>query len=396
MTKDQLAWIDGQLGLLTEEGLRRQRTLRSSPQAATSSVAGETLVNFASNDYLGLAADSRVIAAAAEAMAQAGLGSGASPLVGGYSSWQKDLESELASFCGVEAALVFPCGYSANLGTVAALVGPQDAVFGDKLNHASLIDGCRLSGAYFRTFRHRDYEHLEQRLKQAARFRRRLIATDSVFSMDGDVADLVELTRLAQHYDAMLLVDEAHATGVLGPGGRGLAALQGVSRQVDVHIGTLSKALGSAGGFVAGSASLVEWLIHKARSFIYSTAGTVANQAAALAALRILKSRPCLQESLLRNADWFRHQLLDLGGNLSPAIATPIVPILLGEAQAALELSQTLRSLGFWIPAIRPPTVPPGTARLRVSLTAGHDQATLQRLLAALSQLQEAGRLDLV
>lgn len=385
VSSEPLGWIDAELSALAEAGLKRVRHPRFGLQTATIHTGGQSLVNFASNDYLGLASDDSVCQAARQAIENCGFGAGASPLVTGYTEEHHALEAELAVFYDAERALVFGSGYAANLGTIQALVGPGDAVYGDKLNHASLIDGCRLSGAYFRTYRHADPDHLAWQISRGQPARRRLIVTDSVFSMDGDTAPLPELVALAKQHDAMLLVDEAHATGVLGPKGRGLAEQLGCESGITVHVGTLSKALGASGGFVVGSERLVEWLIHKARSYVYSTATPAVIASAARVSLGIVQSQPDRRERLAQAADWLRTQLTERGWSTGPS-STQIVPILVGDAEAALALSSQLKARGYWVPAIRPPTVPLGTSRLRISLTSAHTREQLQGLLDALGR----------
>jgi 8-amino-7-oxononanoate synthase len=385
VSSEPLGWIDAELSAMAEAGLQRVRHPRVGLQTATIHTGGRSLVNFASNDYLGLASDDSVCQAAERSIENCGFGAGASPLVTGYTDEHHALEAELAAFYNAERALVFGSGYSANLGTIQALVGPGDAVYGDKLNHASLIDGCRLSGAYFRTYRHADPDHLAYQLSRGQPARRRLIVTDSVFSMDGDTAPLPALVDLADRHDAMLLVDEAHATGVLGANGRGLAEQLGCESGISVHIGTLSKALGASGGFVVGRERLIEWLIHKARSYVYSTATPAVIAAAARAALQIVRREPDRRERLATEATWFREQLTQRGWSTGPS-CTQIVPILVGEAEAAVALSSRLKSRGYWVPAIRPPTVPLGSSRLRISLTSAHTREQLQGLLDALGR----------
>ncbi len=386
MLHHPLSWIDAELASLEEKHLLRRLSMREGPQSAQLSLDGRELVNFGSNDYLALAADPRLTAAVADALAHEGWGSGASPLITGHAALHRQVEERLARFEGVEAALLFTSGFAANSGAIAALVGPGDAVFCDRKNHASLFDGCRLSRADVRVYPHGDCQGLATLLEKSAtsqKHRRRLIATDSLFSMDGDFAPLVELADLAERFDAMLLIDEAHATGVLGSRGRGVAELLGVESRVHVRIGTLSKALGSVGGFVAGSRSLVEWLANRARPYVYSTAQPAAASAAALAAIDIVESEPRRRETLLARAKSLRDELHSRGWNTG-ASASQIIPIMVGDPRRAMELSSRLRERGLWVPAIRPPTVPEGEACLRVSLTAGHTEEMIAALLAAL------------
>ena len=369
------------------EGLRRRLAVRTGRQAARLVVDGRELVNFGSNDYLGLAADPRLAAAVAEAAQQEGCGSGASPLITGYAQAHRRLEERLAEFEGTEAALLFSSGFAANTGTVAALVGPGDVVFADRKNHASLLDGCRLSRADVRVYPHCDWQRLDELLAKAGNYRRRLITTDSLFSMDGDLAPLDRLVEVAERHGAMLLVDEAHATGVFGRTGRGVAEQLGVEDRVDVRVGTLSKALGSVGGFVAGSRSLVEWLVNRARPYIFSTATPSAVAAAVLVALDIVRGEPERRQRLLARAESLRNELIAQGWKVGNS-ASQIIPLMVGEPARALELTAALRNRGFFVPAVRPPTVPQGESRLRISLTYGHTEEMVAALLQVLADMQ--------
>lgn len=326
--------------------------------------------------------------AAQAAIDQYGWGSGASPLILGHTTLHQRLAERLARFEGTEAAVVFASGFAANAGTVAALVGPGDVVFTDRNNHASLLDGCRLSRADVRTYAHADWEELERHLARRSHHRRRLILTDSLFSMDGDFAPLAELADLADRYEAMLLVDEAHATGVFGRCGRGLAEHLGVEARVPVRIGTLSKALGGVGGFVAGSRTLVDWLVNRARPYIYSTAAPAAVAAAALAAIEIVEQEPHRRTTLLERAAWLREQLVARGWDIGRS-TSQIIPIVLGEPRRAVALAAKLRERGVFVPAIRPPTVPEGQSCLRVSLSFAHTEESMERLLTALGTPRE-------
>ena len=378
-----LAWIDGELAALERQQLRRRLSVRGGPQSARLQVDGRELINFGSNDYLGLAADPRLAQAVSDAVRQEGWGSGASPLVTGHATAHQRLAQRLAEFEGTDAALVFSSGFAANAGTIAALVGPGDVVYCDRKNHASLLDGCRLSRADVRPYPHRDCRRLASLLAQSGRYRRRLITTDGLFSMDGDLAPLPELADLAERHDAMLLVDEAHATGVFGRHGRGVSEHFGVEDRVHVRIGTLSKALGSVGGFVAGSRSLIEWLLNRARSYVFSTAGPAAVAAAALAAVDIVCQEPDRRRRSLARAKELRGVLVGQGWNVG-ASASQIIPVIVGEAERAVQLSSRLRERGLFVPAIRPPTVPEGEACLRISLTAGHTEEMIGALAGAL------------
>jgi 8-amino-7-oxononanoate synthase len=384
-THHPLAWIESELAALERRGLRRRLATRTGPQTARLTIGGRELIHFSSNDYLALAADPRLASAAAAAAEQEGWGSGASPLVSGHGLAHARLEQRLAAFEGTEAALVFSSGYAANVGTVAALAGPGDVVFTDRKNHASLLDGCRLSRADVRVYPHGDWRRLDELLARGSQDRRRLIVTDSLFSMDGDLAPLAPLADLAQRHGAMLMIDEAHATGVFGGRGRGVAEHLDVDDRIPVRVGTLSKALGSIGGFVAGSRSLVEWLVNRARPYVFSTAPPPAAAAAAMAALRIVDDEPQRRQGLLARADALRKRLAEQGWNVGHS-ASQIIPLMVGEPDRAVELAAALRERGLFVPAIRPPTVPEGEACLRISLTCGHTAEMIERLVETLGK----------
>ncbi|HEX7376466.1 MAG TPA: 8-amino-7-oxononanoate synthase [Pirellulales bacterium] len=388
--RSSLAWIDQELAGLAERDLLRRTRTHTGPQAVVVEFDGREWINFGSNDYLALAGDARLAAAAKSTLDREGCGSGASPLLAGHSAALAQLETRLAEFEGAEAAVVFPSGFAANMGAIAALAGSGDAVFSDALNHASIVDGCRLSRAEVHVYPHGDWRTLEKELKQAASFRRRLIVTDGLFSMDGDLAPLGELADLAERYDAMLMVDEAHATGVLGALGRGACELAGVEDRVAVRMGTLSKALGAAGGFVCGSRALADWLINRARPYVFSTALPPPLAAAATTALEIVAAEPDRRGQVLRWAQWLRDQLTARGWRIGRS-ASQIVPLIVGDARRAMELSARLAEHGVWVPAIRPPSVPEQAARLRISVCHGHDDAMLGALLAALDAVGNAG-----
>jgi 8-amino-7-oxononanoate synthase len=352
-------------------------------------MAGRTLVNFSSNDYLGLAADPRLARAAARAARRYGCGAGASPLVSGHLPPLRALERDLARWEGAEAALVFSSGFAANLAVVGSL-GQGAVVFSDERNHASLIDGCRLSRAAVRVYRHGDANHLHDLLRREGGGARRLIVTDSVFSMDGDLAPLPDLADLAERYDCLLVIDEAHATGVLGERGRGVSELLAPPAGFDprrlVKVGTLSKALGGQGGFVCGPRLLVDWLVNHARPYVFSTALAPPAAAAARRAVALVAEEPQRRHHLRQLADLLRERLRATG---RPAGGSrcPIVPVLVGDAAAAVALSARLQERGLLVPAIRPPSVAPGTARLRISLTAGHTEEDVNRLAEALAEV---------
>ena len=390
---DPLTWIDTELARLERDGLRRRLLVREGPRGARITIAGTALIDFSSNDYLGLASDPRLAAAAGETMAAGGWGSGASPLITGRATAQAELETEIARFEGTEAALVFPSGFAANSGTIAALVGKNDVIFSDAKNHASIIDGCRLSSATCFIYPHRDCDALDQLLSQSTAKGRRLIVTDSLFSMDGNLAPIEKLVDLATDYQAMLMVDEAHATGVFGRRGRGVvehvAQQTGrvdLEQKVQIRVGTLSKALGSTGGFVSGSQKLIDWLLNRARAYAFSTAQPEAASAASRAAIHIVETAPKLRKALLKRASYFRQEASKLGWNTGDSVSQ-IVPLMVGSAKSAIEISAALQNAGFFVPAIRPPTVPPGESLLRVSLSTSHTPEMIDQLLATLAHL---------
>ncbi len=369
---------------------RRLRTI-DEVDGTRVSRAGRSLVNFASNDYLGLTEHPKLKMAAAEAAQRFGAGTGASRLLTGTLAIHSELETRLASFKQTPAALTFESGYAAALGTIPALFGQGDVIILDKLAHASLIDGARLSGAEIRVYPHNRLERLEELLNWARQKRsgaKVLIVTESIFSMDGDSCPLTEIVDLKDEFGAGLLLDEAHATGVIGPNGAGLAAACGLIGRVDIHLGTLSKAVGSSGGFIAGPADLIDVLINRARTFIYSTAPPPAAIAAAIVGLGIIASENGDQ---LRKALWRNHAELTANLNQSSPEATrsAIVPIVVGLEEQALSLSEQLAERGFLVPAVRFPTVPRGSARLRVTLSAAHQMQDVVDLREAINALHD-------
>jgi 8-amino-7-oxononanoate synthase len=370
-----------ELADLDAQGLRRNLRLVGSPQGAVIELDGRKVTNFSSNNYLGLAhhPDLRL-------PTDHGIGSGASRLIVGNLRAHRDLEAALAAFHGAPAALLFSSGYQANLGVLQALAGPEDIILSDRLNHASIIDGCRLSRARIDVYAHADPADLERRLARAGK-RRRFVVTDTVFSMDGDRAPLHELRELCDRHDAYLIADEAHATGVLGPGGRGLAAELGI--RLDVHMATLGKALGTFGAYVTGPQNLVDLLINRARSFIFTTAPPPGLAIAARAALGLVAgdSGDRLRATLHGHIALLRDGLADRGLLAPGAGTTPIFPIMIGDERRALAATQALLAQGIYAQAIRPPTVPAGTARLRITVMATHATEHIAALLAALDRL---------
>ncbi len=383
-----------QLEALRTNSLFRQLREIGSAQGACVDLAGRRLINFSSNDYLGLANEPRLRDAAIATIKEFGVGAGASRLVSGTQSPHLRLEEALARWKGTEAALSFSSGYAAAVGTLPALVTSKDVVLLDKLCHASLIDGAKLSGAILRVFPHNHLPKLKSHLEWARRKYpqgRVLIVTESVFSMDGDRAPLRELVELKRRFEAMLFVDEAHAIGVLGPGGRGLAAEEEVAGDVDVQMGTLSKALGGSGGYICGSRSLIDWLINRARSFIFSTAQPAAVAGAALAAVELINSPEGEQRRrrLWHNIEMLRSCLPSLPDAAGRARAnSAILPWIVGNEQDAVDLSRALLDEGFLAPAIRYPTVAKGSARLRITVTSAHDEAQIRAFGHAIERLR--------
>jgi 8-amino-7-oxononanoate synthase len=375
------------LAELRESGLHRRLRLVGGAQGPRVLLDGRPVLLLCSNNYLGLAGHPRVREAAAEAALRWGAGAGASRLVSGNMEPHRLLEERLAAFKGCESALLFGSGYLANIGAISALAGRGEVVFSDELNHASIVDGCRLARAETFVYRHADAEHLAWGLREAEG-RGSLIVSDGVFSMDGDVAPLGQLLSLARRYECRLMVDEAHATGALGPGGRGSVAAAGLSGEVDLVVGTLGKALGSYGAYVCASAELSEYLLNTARSFIFSTAPPPPALAAALAALELLEAEPRRVERLRRNAAALR-EALAAEGLAAGGAETQVVPLEVGEAAPTMALCERLLERGVFAQGIRPPTVPPGTSRLRFSVMATHEEAELRE---AARLAGEAGR----
>ena len=390
MPANPYAWIEESLAAIHRANWYRSVQPIQSLPGATVQLAGQTLINFASNDYLGLAGDPRLIAAAVEATQQWGTGSTGSRLLSGHRELHRQLEIALATLKQTEDALVFSSGYLANLGAIAALVGSRDLILADRYNHSSLKNGAILSGATLLNYAHCDLQDLEQTLQQhRANYRRCLILSDSVFSMDGDLCPLPALLDLAEVFECMVLVDEAHATGTLGATGAGGVEQLGCTQRPPIQVGTLSKALGSLGGYVAGSAALIDFLRNRAPSWIYTTGLSPADTAAALAALDILRQEPERRQQLWRNVVMLAEGLSQLCADeqgtsnwtLLPS-DSPILCLQVGDVATALALSQQLRQAGIFAPAIRPPTVP--TSRLRFSVMATHTESQLRCLLEAL------------
>jgi 8-amino-7-oxononanoate synthase len=387
--------LNQRLAALRKQGLQRELRRIASPQGPRVEIGGKIFLNFSSNDYLGLANDTILKEAAIEAVKQFGAGAGASRLVCGSLAPFHELEESLAAFKKTGAALTFSTGYAAAIGTICALLGKDDIIVMDKLVHACIVDAARLSGAKLRIFSHNDLNELEDILKWAGRNskadagRRKaniLVVTESIFSMDGDAAPLRETVALKEKYGAWLMVDEAHATGIIGKGGRGLADKLGVGSQIEIQMGTLGKALGSSGGYICGSRVLIDFLVNRARSFIFSTAPVPAGAAAAAAAIKFIQSKP---GDVRRNLLWRRVKQFNSKLKIqNPKLRGAILPILIGDETKTVEVAANLQKKNIFIPAIRYPTVARGQARLRVTLTAAHPAADVKQLANALTDLK--------
>lgn len=391
-----------ELAALDRQDLKRRLRDVSGAQGRKIVLDGKEVLNFCSNNYLGLADDPRLRQSAIECIQKEGIGSGASRLVCGNMAAHRELEEGIARFKGAESCLTFSAGYMANVGIISSIFGRGDMIFCDRLNHASIIDGVILSQAKFKRYPHNDMEALEEMLRSATGFRRRGIITDSVFSMDGDIAPLGKIVDIARKYDCLVMIDEAHALGVMGKNGRGLAEHFGVEDKIDIQMGTLSKAAGSFGAYCCGSKELIDLLVNKARSFIYTTAMPPAVAAAARKAVEIIRDEPALRQRLWANTDYFQKAVVAMGFNTfsssrrpdvpvrgEPNGQTPIVPIVVGESGVAVEFSKRLLGQGIFVSAIRPPTVPRNTARLRLTVTAAH---TREDLGYTLEKIEMVGR----
>ena len=384
---DKLHWLAEELHNLKEAGLyNRIRTL-DSPQGAWLRVDGRQVLNFCSNNYLGLANHPRLAQSAKQAVDQYGVGPAAVRTIAGTMYLHVQLEERMATFKGVEAAITFQSGFNANLGTIPALVGKADVIFSDELNHASIIDGSRLSGSQIVRYNHCDPADLERALEQhRSKFPRALVVTDGVFSMDGDVAPLDKIYEVTQRFQAILMVDDAHGEGVLGRGGRGIVDHFGLHGKVDVEVGTLSKAFGVVGGVVAGNPLVIEWLRQRGRPFLFSSAMTVPDVAACLTAIDILEESTELVDRLWENTRYFKQEMERLGFNTGQSV-TPITPIMLGEAPLAQQFSQELFDNNVFAMAIGFPTVPRSKARIRVMISAAHQREDLERGLEAFARV---------
>ena len=386
---DRDNWIQAELDCLRKAG--RHRFLRAVMTAPTGRVVldGREVITLGSNNYLGLSTHPKVIEAAVEAVQEYGTGASGSRLLTGNCQLYTDLESKIAEVKGTEAALVFSSGYLANIGTIPAMAGDGDRILSDALNHASIIDGCRLSKANTQIYQHRDIDHLESLLTQSAIFGRKLIVTDGVFSMDGNIAPLTEICGLADRYNAMVIVDEAHSFGVMGKFGRGAVEHFGLENRAVIQMGTLSKAIGGLGGYVAGSRKLIQFLINRARSFIFSTGLPPATLAAAAAAIDVMRATPELRHRLFFNTRQLATALSEAGFQCL-STETQILPLILGSAEVTSNIAEMLLNHGVYAPAIRPPTVPEGTGRLRISAMATHTPEDMQTAIDAFNAVKDS------
>ncbi len=386
-------FIESELQRLNEAGLYRRLRRVDGDQGPTLVLDGKEVVNFSSNNYLGLANHPALREAAKDAIDRYGCGSGASRLISGNMTLHEELETKLAELKETEAALVFNSGFQANIGIISTMIGEGDAVFSDALNHASIIDGCRLSRAQVYVYGHADLQQLEDCLKQASAHHRKLIVTETLFSMDGDEAPLKEIVDLAEKYDAMVMVDEAHATGVYEPNGAGIVAKLGLGGRVLVQMGTLGKALGGFGAYVAGSAAFRELMINRCRSFVFTTALPPAVMAMGIAALDLVKEEPERRLALSNNCARLNASLKALGYSIANS-RSQIIPLMVGDADECMRLSEQLLRRGIFAQGIRPPTVPPRTSRLRITLMATHTGEHLQRALDALEEVAREKRIE--
>jgi len=383
----KLDWGTQEIAGMKEQGLYNNIRTIGSPQGAWLTVDGKIVLNFCSNNYLGLANHPKIVEAAKEATKKYGVGPAAVRSIAGTMDLHVQLEQRLAKFKGAEDVITFQSGFTANLGTIPALVGKEDVIFSDRLNHASIIDGCRLSGAKIIAYEHNDAGALEDAIKEhASKYRRALIVTDGVFSMDGDVAPLPALYEVAQKYDILFMVDDAHGEGVLGKGGRGIVDHFNLHGKIDVEVGTMSKAFGVVGGMVAGKKEIIEWLKQRGRPFLFSSAVTVPDAAACLAAVDLLEESTELVDKLWANGKFFKEEMAKLGFDTG-ASETPITPVMLGEAKLAQQFSRELYEEGVFGMAIGFPTVPQGKARIRVMISAAHDNDDLGKGLDAFAKV---------
>ena len=391
-SRPQLSYLADQMNELKQKGTHFKLRVLEDAQAPESTFDGKRVINLASNNYLGLTTHPRLREAALEALNKYGVGSGAVRTVSGTMSIHMALEEKIARFKNVEACVVFQSGFTANAGTVSAILGKGDFIISDELNHASIIDGARLSRATIKVFRHKDVAHAEELLKEVAgEPGHKLLITDGVFSMDGDIGPLPGLCDIAERYGAIMMIDDAHSSGVLGRNGRGTVDHYNVHGRVDIQVGTLSKAIGALGGYVCGSRDLIDFLYHRARPFLFSTSHPPSVAATCIAAFDVLEQEPELIEKLWENTRFFKKELGNLGFNIggqnTPASETPITPIIIGEGRLAMEFSRELFNEGVFTPGIAYPTVAEGKARLRTIMTATHTRDQLSKSLEILNKV---------
>ena len=387
---DSLSWIDEELKQIRDKDLFRVLTELETGQSPEIEIDGKVYILLSSNSYLGLSVDPKVKKAAMEALEKYGAGSGGSRLVSGSTDLHRQLEERIANFKKTQSAILFSTGYLANIGTLSSLVGPGDIVYSDELNHASIIDGCRLSKAEIRVYKHCHVEHLKSILEADKTIgNKKLIVTDTVFSMDGDLAPLPELVEIAEKNGCMLMIDEAHATGVLGNRGSGATEHFGIEDRVPVVMGTLSKAVGSLGGYIAGSSKLIDYIRNTVRSYIFDTSLPASSLAASLAAIDIIENEPERRKYLWELIKKFKLGLEQIGLKVLPSYSA-VIPVLIGEAQPALGFALKLREKGVYTPAVRPPSVPPGKCRIRATLMATHTEGQIEKALRAFKIAHES------
>jgi len=391
-TRPQLAYLTGVLEELRAKGTHFRLRVLDDQQAPVCHYDGKEVINLASNNYLGLANHPKLMEASLKATRELGVGSGAVRTIAGTMRIHMELEEKIARFKNVEACVVFQSGFAANAGTVSAILGKEDFILSDELNHASIIDGARLSRAKIKVFRHKDADHCEELLKEVQNEPgHKLVITDGVFSMDGDIGPVDKLATLAEKYGAIMMVDDAHASGVLGRNGRGSIDHFGMHGRVDVQVGTLSKAIGALGGYVCGSKDLIDYLYHRARPFLFSTSHPPSVAATCIAAFDILENEPERIDRLWKNTKYFQGELkragFNIGGLNTPATETPITPVIIGEGRAAMEYSRALFEEGVMGTGIAFPTVPEGKARIRLILTSEHTKEQLDRALETLERV---------
>ncbi|MGH7885685.1 MAG: 8-amino-7-oxononanoate synthase [Thermodesulfobacteriota bacterium] len=381
-----LYWIENELEVINNLRLYRSLTEIETGQSPEITISGKKHILLASNSYLGLSVHPRVIEASKKALLKYGTGSGGSRLVSGSSDLHRELEERIANFKNTESAILFSTGYLANVGTIPALVGPEDVIFSDELNHASIIDGCKLSKAKVEIYKHLDLNHLESLVSNNLKYKKRLIVTDTIFSMDGDLVNLSELVAVSEKYGCMLMIDEAHAMGVIGERGSGATEYFNVENRVPIVMGTLSKAAGSLGGYICGSRKLTDFIRNRVRTYIFDTSLPASSLAASIEAINIIENEKEIRDHLWKIINLFKSGIEDIGLEILPTDSA-IIPILIGEPEPALRFSKLLLEKGVYTPAVRPPSVPPGKCRLRASLMAAHTEQQINKALASFREV---------